>query len=277
MGRQHKLLTSQKSAIENASAFADAKASGDSMKKKATMSLVNNVAEYYFACVSEYDNTAGYTDPASERLRIPIKARYQQAFAGHKVLEIACGTGYWTEVIAKTAKSVLATDVNPSMISIARNRLSSVRNVKFRVADAYSLDGIPEGFTAAFAIWWWSHIPKSRLQDFLLVLHSKLQPKAFVLFVDQLSTAYEGKNRHYDAEGNLLEERCLRDGRSFNIVKNFPSEREILNILKGIAEDACYREYPEEHSWSVCYRVKKKSSTKASAGSAKGGRVDGQH
>jgi SAM-dependent methyltransferase len=264
------MLVSQKSAIENASAFSNAEASRDNMRKRAAMSLVNNVAEYYSACASVYDDTAGYTNPVSEWLRIPIKARYQQVLAGHNVLEIACGTGYWTEVIAKTAQSVLATDVNPSMISIARNRLSGVKKVKFQVADAYSLDGVPEGFTAAFAVWWWSHVPKSRLKDFLLTLHSKLQPGAFVLFVDQLSTAYEGKNRHHDGEGNWLEERCLRNGRSFKVVKNFPSEREILNILRGIAEDTCYREYPEEHSWGVCYRVKKKSSAKASSRFGKG-------
>ncbi|MCK4353134.1 class I SAM-dependent methyltransferase [candidate division WOR-3 bacterium] len=240
------------------------------MRKRATISLADNVAEYYAARASEYDDTAGYTDPVSERLRIPIKAKYQQAFAGHGVIEIACGTGYWTEVIAKTAKSVLATDVNPSMISIARSRLSGVRNVKFQVVDAYTLDGVHEGFTAAFAIWWWSHVPKSRLQDFLLTLHGKLQPGAFVLFVDQLFTAHEEKNRHYDTEGNLLEERGLRDGRNFTIVKNFPSEREILNVLRGIVEDICCREYPKEHSWSVCYRVKKMLSTDTSSGLRKG-------
>jgi SAM-dependent methyltransferase len=183
----------------------------------------------------EYDDTAGFMDPISEQLRIPIKTRYQLAFKGYKVLEIACGTGYWTEVIAKTAKSVLAIDINPSMVDIAKNRLSGVRNVNIQIADAYSLEGIPKGFTGALAIWWWSHIPKSRLQDFLLTLHTKLRPSAFVLFVDQLPTAYEGKNRHYDAEGNSLEERHLKDGRSYNIVKNFPKELEILNNLRGIA------------------------------------------
>ena len=218
-------------------------------------SSADKVKDYYAARARVYDETAGYEDPAAEQLRGPIKARYQQLLRGHSVLEIACGTGYWTEVICKTAKSVLATDVNPSMISIARKRLAWAENVQFQVADAYSLGGVQGGFSAAFAIWWWSHIPKSLLSRFLDALDSKLQAGAFVFFVDQLPTAYAAMNRRQTGTGDLVEDRVLPGGTRFQVVKNFPTEQEILNLLVDRATKILYREYPEEQSWNLCYTV----------------------
>jgi protein-L-isoaspartate O-methyltransferase len=181
-------------------------------------------------------------------------ARFRETLKGHDILEIACGTGYWTEVISATARSVLATDIDPVMISIAHKRLSSVANVRCQVADAYLLVGVSGPFTAAFSHWWWSHVPKSRIRRFLTVLQAKLMPGAFVLFADQL--AYEWRNRRQDEEGNLLEERTLRNGRKFEIVKNFPTEKEIIHELTGIAERVTYREYPEGRYWTVSYNTK---------------------
>jgi demethylmenaquinone methyltransferase/2-methoxy-6-polyprenyl-1,4-benzoquinol methylase len=217
------------------------------------MSLTENVARYYSARAEEYDVSAGYTDMPAEELRAPIKARFQDALKGHDVLEIACGTGYWTEAIAASANRVLATDIDPGMISIARRRLSSLTNVRCQVADAYSLHGVPGGFTAAFAHWWWSHIPKSRIRSFLTVLHSRLIPGAQVLFADQLP--YDWRNFRYDEEGNRLEVRTLGSGARFEIVKNFPSEQEIIDGLSGIAEGIVYREYPEGQYWTLTYKV----------------------
>lgn len=217
--------------------------------------LADKVKDYYAARAPVYDETAGYEDHAAEQLRGPIKTRYQEWLRGHRVLELACGTGYWTEVICKTAESVLATDVNPSMISIARKRLAWARNVRFQVADAYSLGGVEGGFSAAFAIWWWSHVPKGLLSRFLDALHSKLQVGAFVFFVDQLPDAYVAKNRRQNEAGDLVEERTLPDGSKFQVVKNFPTEQEILNLLVDRATGILYHEYPEEHSWNLSYTV----------------------
>jgi len=217
------------------------------------MALVDAVTEYYAARAPVYDETAGYTDPEAEELRTPIKARYRDIFAGHTVLEVACGTGYWTPSVAEVAESVLATDINPSLLSQAENRCSHLSNVTFQIANAYTLEGVSTGHTAAFAVWWWSHIPKERLVSFLTALHSKLIPGAVVLFVDQLP--YEGHVRRQDASGNTLEQRALPDGSSFEIVKNFPTEDDVCNALEGIADNVKYIERPDEKSWSVTYNT----------------------
>lgn len=218
------------------------------------MSLVDDVIQYYAARAPVFDETAGYKDPEEERLKEPIKARYRNLFAGHNVLEIACATGYWTSIVAETASSVLSVDINASLLEQAKKRCQRFSNVTFLPADVYTLEGVPAGFSAAFGILWWSHIPRKQIADFLRVLHGKLRPGAIVMFVDQLP--YGGHDRRQDANGNTLEQRILPDGRSFEIVKNFPSEEDIRNVLAGIAENIRYIERPDEKSWEVVYSLK---------------------
>ena len=224
--------------------------------------LAAATSEYYAARAPVYDETAGYTDSDAEQLRIPIKARYRRMFAGHTVLEIACGTGYWTPTIADVAKSVLAVDINPCLVSQAKERCKHLPNVTIQVADAYTLAEVPAGFNAALGIYWWSHVPRERLLAFLTALHAKLRPGAFVLFVDQLP--YEGHIRRKDPLGNTLERRFLPDGRAFEIVKNFPTEEDIRDSLTGIADNVEYIRRPDEKSWSVTNNVKTEPPTSSS-------------
>jgi demethylmenaquinone methyltransferase/2-methoxy-6-polyprenyl-1,4-benzoquinol methylase len=200
-----------------------------------------------------FDETAGYNDPRAEKLRAPIKARYRKLFQGLDVLEVACGTGYWTAFIGRVANSVLATDINPAVITIARDRCRDLDNVRFQVTDACSLDGVPTGFTAALGMWWWSHIPKGSIRSFLLALHARLKPGSLVVFNDQLP--YPGHEKKQDADGNTLELRSLPDGRSFWVMKNFPTEGELHALLAGIAEDVQYIPRHEEKHWDLIYRT----------------------
>jgi len=216
---------------------------------------VRAVAEYYAARAAEYDRTAGYEDPVAEPLRSPAKVRCQELFRNADVLEIACGTGYWTEVVAQVARSVLATDVCDGMLALARQRLAAFSNVRFQVADAYSLGGVRGGFNAGFAVWWWSHIPKRLIPRLLATLHGRLQPGARVLFVDQLPSAYAPKDQRIDASGDATEVRQVSGGRAFRVVKNFPTREGVLDALAGLATGIDYHAFPDECSWSVSYRV----------------------
>jgi ubiquinone/menaquinone biosynthesis C-methylase UbiE/protein-tyrosine-phosphatase len=211
------------------------------------------VAAYYAARAPVYDLTAGYLDPVNEALRAPMKSRLRTSLEGRDVLEIACGTGYWTEVIATVARSVVATDVNPAMIALADARLRGTRNVELEVDDAYSLPHLGRRFSAAAAVWWWSHMPKARIGEFLGSLHRQLLPGARVLFVDQLPDAYEAEGRHRVETGDIVEARTLPDGRTFRVIKNFPTDAEMRSLLGDRAEDVNYREYPEEQSWWLSY------------------------
>lgn len=58
-----------------------------------------------------------------------------------RVLELACGTGIVTREIAATMDggTLLATDLNPAMLDVARAELEHVRGVEFQVVDACDL------------------------------------------------------------------------------------------------------------------------------------------
>jgi ubiquinone/menaquinone biosynthesis C-methylase UbiE len=58
-----------------------------------------------------------------------------------EVLEIGCGTGIISLGIAPFAKSVVATDISPEMIAVAKRKAESlaIANAEFRVGDGYSL------------------------------------------------------------------------------------------------------------------------------------------
>lgn len=218
------------------------------------MAQYDDLADYYAARAAVYDETAGYTDTDAERARASIKTRYREFFRGRDVLEVACGTGYWTRVLANTARSVLAVDVSATMISRAQKRVAHLPHVKLQVADAYTLDGVRADCNAAFAHWWWSHIPLERTSEFLAAMHGKLSPGAIVMFVDQLP--YDAPGRRRDRSGNIWETRMLPDGRSFEIIKNFPCEQEIHLALSNIAENIRYVERPDERSWDVTYNTR---------------------
>lgn len=218
------------------------------------VSLADKVIEYYAERAHVYDETAGYTDEVAEELRGPVKERYRRLFAGHDVLEIACGSGYWTRVVGEVANSVLAVDINESMIAQARRRCRHLPQARFQTCDAFSLQGISGRFTAAFAVWWWSHIPRSEITSFLIALHSKLVPGALVLFTDQLR--YDCPSRRVDADGNVIESRSLPDGRTFDVVKNFPTSAEVAEALGTTASNVQYVARTEEKSWTVTYTTR---------------------
>jgi len=51
-----------------------------------------------------------------------------------RAVEFGCGTGFYTGTLASKADSLLATDISPEMLEIAKQRESG-KNVAFQVED----------------------------------------------------------------------------------------------------------------------------------------------
>lgn len=65
---------------------------------------------------------------------------FAQRFAvGKRVLDVACGEGYGSHLLASVARSVLGLDISEAAIEHARRRYGGVGNLRFDIADATSL------------------------------------------------------------------------------------------------------------------------------------------
>ena len=217
------------------------------------MQPVREVAEYYDSLAKGYHRRSGYEKENDTEGFKEIERLIADLFTDRDVLEIACGTGYWTAMIARVARSVMATDLNRSMITEAERLLSGCGNVLFSEADAYSLKNINRMFSGAVSVLWWCHMPKESIPVFLNALHSKLIPGARVLHVCQLEDL-DSINHMIDPNGDTIALRKSEE-RVYEIVKNIPSEPYLREMLGIVARDVEYSRYPDSGLWSVAYSV----------------------
>ena len=176
---------------------------------------------YYARRAAEYERV--YAGPRWQDDLAVLRPRVADFAAGRRVLEVACGTGFWTERAAERARGVHATDLNDDTLALARTK-SYAAPVTFERRDAYAPAG-REGagrFDAGLAGLWLSHVDLARIDEFLRAFHSHLAPGAVVLMFDERATE-ERPNppaSRVDAAGNRYEMRRLLDGERFEIVKN---------------------------------------------------------
>jgi demethylmenaquinone methyltransferase/2-methoxy-6-polyprenyl-1,4-benzoquinol methylase len=191
---------------------------------------------YYAARAPEYDRI--YDKPERQADLRHLRGWLPSLFAGRRVLEVACGTGYWTQFIAATASTIVAVDAAPETLAIARQR-KPMRNVEFVVGDAYDLRPELGAFDAAFAGFWLSHVPRRRQREFFEGLGRALTAGATVALLD--NRYVEGSSQpivEHDEDGNSYQARRLQDGSMHKVLKNFPSEEDLLALVQGSGGEA---------------------------------------
>ncbi|MHB8637858.1 MAG: class I SAM-dependent methyltransferase [Fimbriimonadaceae bacterium] len=204
--------------------------------------LLQEQAAYYRARAGEYDEwffrrgrydrgpeakVAWFSDVEEVRSAL-------DAFAPcGEVLELACGTGLWTERLLPFAKQLTCVDASAEMIQLTRARVGDV-GVEYVEADLFTWQP-DRTYDTIFFGFWLSHVPPDRFDVFWEVVRAALAPGGRVFFVDsRFEPTSTAGNHTLEGQAATTVTRKLNDGREYQVVKVFYEPDEFAKRLAGL-------------------------------------------
>ncbi len=188
---------------------------------------MDKLITYYAQRAAEYERI--YARPERQADLAALRQQVPTLCAGRRVLELACGTGYWTEIIAERAAQLTAIDASEEVLRVARGKHYPENRVELLAGDCYALADFGCVHDLLFAGFWWSHVPLERLDAFLRNAVAAVAPGALMAFLD--NRYVEGSSTplaRRDAHGNSYQQRRLEDGSTHEVLKNFPTQSELI-------------------------------------------------
>lgn len=191
--------------------------------------LLRQQIDYYRERAGEYDEwflRQGRYDHGPERnaqwfAEVSEVAAALDAFAPRgDMLELACGTGLWTQYLTRYAESVTALDSSPEALALNHARVADPK-VSYIEADLFTWQPDRQ-YDVVFFSFWLSRVPPESFAAFWDMVRRALAPDGRVFFVDSLYAESSTARDHQlpDQRETVLTRR-LNDGREYEIVKVF--------------------------------------------------------
>lgn len=106
-----------------------------------------------------------------------------------QVLEVGCGSGSFARLLATRAEHVLALDVSPQMIRLAKERSQQYTNIAFHVADVMDWEFPSDHFDCIVSIATLHHLP---LEEMLNKMKRALRVNGVLLILDLYQESLAG-------------------------------------------------------------------------------------
>lgn len=216
--------------------------------------LLDEQAAYYRARAGEYDEwwrregrydrgpvaTARWHDEVTQ-----VEAALDAFAPEGDVLELASGTGWWTERLARRASRLTCVDASSEAIDINRAMLSRAGLVPPRYVEANLFAWTPDRrYDVVFFSFWLSHVPPARFEEFWAMVGEALKPGGRVFLIDSLPDETSTARDHSMPNQGGVQERRLNDGKTFRIVKLFYEPNSLAARLRRLDWRADLRATP---------------------------------
>ena len=202
--------------------------------------LLKHQIEYYRARAPEYDEwfyRHGRYDhgPAQKQQweceAQQVRDQLHSVSNLRHILEMAPGTGIWTQELIQIGERVTALDASPEMININRAKLLSDK-VDYQLTDLFEWRPDRQ-YDMVFFGFWISHVPGEKLSRFLATVHAALKPGGRLFFVDSAPSEQSTSAGQSIETRDELQKRVLKDGRQFDIVKIYYDPPSFTKTLRA--------------------------------------------
>ena len=149
-------------------------------------------------------------------------------------LELACGTGLFTRILAPRVERLVAVDASSEVLAINRARVTGDKlgnNVEYIEADLFNWSP-PGRFDLVFMSFWLSHVPDARFAGFWKWISTALAEDGAAFVIDSAHDPTSTAVDHAPPDANAgIVTRKLTDGREFRIVKIFHRPDDLVRRL----------------------------------------------
>ena len=199
---------------------------------------------YYEARAPEYDDwylrrgryERGPIHDAAWNAELDVAGRWLDELPIRgEIVELAAGTGWWSPLLASKGELSLY-DGTAAPLERARERLVAHQlRAHLHVRDAWAEPD--RQVDAVFTGFWLSHVPRTRLAEFLAIVRRWLKPGGTFAFIDSLPDEQSSATDH-PAPADDASVRHLNDGREFTIIKVYyePGELEAALADAGFVD-----------------------------------------
>jgi SAM-dependent methyltransferase len=205
--------------------------------------LLAEQRSYYRARAPEYDEwwqRRGRYDRGEEQLlewqrQVAVVDDALTSFgAKGSVLELAGGTGWWTERLARTADRLTVVDSSPEVLALNQERVGR-SDVNYVVEDLFDWRADSK-YDAVFFSFWLSHVPRARFGEFWSLVRSFLAPSGRTFLIDNRNdpvpdtTVKDPFVVRYDTDLHL---RRLTDGSRYRVVSVMYEPGELQSLIEA--------------------------------------------